>query len=565
MLPFCYPLFACCHCRMNSDILNPINLTPAWARLHQHQRATRFVHMRELFQTDPDRARRFTLQLDGLLLDYSKNRITERTLELLTGLAEEADLAGWMARMQGGERINVSERRAVLHTALRLPEGEAQWVDGEDVALEVHAVLRRLRLFVERVRDGDWLGMDGRAITDVVNLGIGGSDLGPLMVHEGLAAYAHPRLCVHFVSNVDGQHIARTLAGLDPATTLFIVASKSFTTPETLLNAEAAKSWFLQAGSPADIARHFVAVSTNAEAVAAFGIDTEHMFCFWDWVGGRYSVWSAIGLPVMLAIGYERFREFLDGGHAMDRHFFTAPFGSNMPVLMALIGIWYNTFYQAHTHAIMPYDHGLRRLPAHIQQLDMESNGKRTGRFGQPLDFDTGPVIWGEEGANSQHAFFQLLHQGTRLVPCDFIVPMNSHYGLDDMHRVLVANCFAQSEALMRGKSEAEVMAELAHLPGEEMDMLLPQKLFPGNQPSNTLALDKVTPYLLGMLLALYEHKVFVQGVIWGINSFDQWGVEYGKQLARRILPELDADTALAEGHDSSTQALIRHFRSRHE
>ncbi|POZ61851.1 glucose-6-phosphate isomerase [Chromobacterium alticapitis] len=540
-----------------------INSTPIWAKLHQHQRATRHMHMRELFELDPHRFQRFSLELDGLLLDYSKNRITERTLELLFELAAEADLKGWMARMQGGERINVSENRAVLHTALRLPSDASLQVDGRDAVADVHAVLQSMRDFSEQVRDGVWLGFDGQRIRDVVNLGIGGSDLGPVVVKEGLASYAHPELNIHFVSNVDGQHLARTLERLSPATTLFIVASKSFTTPETLLNAQAARGWFLQAATEGDIARHFVAVSTNEPAVKAFGIDPARMFGFWDWVGGRYSVWSAIGLPVMLAIGYDNFRAFLDGGHAMDRHFFESPFAANMPVLLALIGIWYNTFYQAHTHAIMPYDHGLRRLPAHIQQLDMESNGKRVGRFGEVLDFDTGPVIWGEEGANSQHAFFQLLHQGTRLVPCDFILPLNSHYPLGSQHDVLVANCLAQTEALMRGKSEAEVMLELGHLSGEALDMLLPQKLFPGNQPSNTLALDSVTPYSLGMLLALYEHKVFVQGVIWGINSFDQWGVEYGKQLARRILPELSG-SAGELGHDSSTNGLIRHYRKRH-
>ncbi|MBX9267296.1 glucose-6-phosphate isomerase [Chromobacterium violaceum] len=540
-----------------------INSTQVWAKLHQHQRATRHMHMRELFELDPQRFQRFSLELDGLLLDYSKNRVTERTLELLFDLARKADLRGWMDRMRSGERINVSENRSVLHTALRLPAGARLDLEGHDVAADVHQVLARLKDFSEQVREGRWLGFAGQPIRDVVNLGIGGSDLGPLVAADALAAYAHPDLKVHFVSNVDGQHLARTLERLNPATTLFIVASKSFTTPETLLNAQAARAWFLQAAGEAQIAKHFVAVSTNEPAVRAFGIDPQHMFGFWDWVGGRYSVWSAIGLPVMLSIGYDNFRAFLDGGHAMDRHFFESPFDANMPVLLALIGIWYNTFYRAHTHAIMPYDHGLRRLPAHIQQLDMESNGKRVGRLGEALDFDTGPVIWGEEGANSQHAFFQLLHQGTRLVPCDFILPLNSHYPLGNQHDVLVANCLAQTEALMRGKNEAEVMRELSHLSGEQLDMLLPQKLFPGNQPSNTLALDRVTPYSMGMLMALYEHKVFVQGVIWGINSFDQWGVEYGKQLARRILPELSGDTG-ALGHDSSTNGLIRHYRERH-
>lgn len=542
---------------------NDINATPIWAKLHQHQRATRHLHMRELFESDPSRFDHFRIELEGLLLDYSKNRITARTMELLVELANTADLAGWMSSQQRGERINVSENRAVLHTALRLPKGETLLVDGVDLVKPVHEVLERMATLCERVRCGAWRGYSGAAITDVVNLGIGGSDLGPQAVTEALAHYSSPVLKLHYISNVDGAHLARTLARLNPASTLFIVASKSFSTPETLLNAEAARAWFLRSGQQADIAKHFIAVSSNRAAVAAFGIDPANMFELWDWVGGRYSLWSAVGLSVMLSIGPEHFRQLLAGAHAMDRHFFTAPFERNMPVVLALLGVWYNTFYGAHTHAIMPYDHGLRRLPAHIQQLDMESNGKRVGRYGERLDFDTGPVIWGEEGVNSQHAFFQLLHQGTRLVPCDFIVPMNSHYPVDGQHAVLVANCFAQTEALMRGKTESEALRELEGQPGELIDILMPQKLVPGNQPSNTLALDKLTPYSLGMLIALYEHKVFVQGVIWGINSFDQWGVEYGKQLAQRILPQLSGADALE--HDASTNGLIQHFRSRHE
>ncbi len=538
-----------------------INEQPVWARLHQHQRATRHLHMKELFAQDPQRFDRYSLQLDGLMLDYAKNRITDRTLELLQELAQVADLPGWMRKMRAGERINISEKRAVLHSALRLPAHASLPLDGEDVVPQVHAVLQRMAAFAQRVRSGAWLGFSGQRVRQVVNIGIGGSDLGPLMVAEALKPYADPALTFHYVSNVDGQHLAQVLQQCDAATTLFIVASKSFATPETLLNAQAARRWFLQHAGEADIARHFVAVSTNAPAVQAFGIDTDNMFGFWDWVGGRYSVWSAIGLPVMLQIGPERFAEFLAGGARMDEHFFNTPFERNIPVLLGLIGIWYNTFYGAHTHAIMPYDHGLRRLPAHIQQMDMESNGKRVGRYGEQLDFDTGPVIWGEEGVNSQHAFFQLLHQGTRLVPCDFIIAMNTHYPVGDQHRVLVANCFAQTEALMRGKTEAEVLQELSHISGDELDMLLPQKLFPGNQPSNTIALDKVTPYNLGMLLAMYEHKVFVQGVIWGVNSFDQWGVEYGKQLASRLLSELEAGQVAA--HDASTRGLMRHFMER--
>ncbi len=538
-----------------------INTTPVWARLHQHQRATRHVHMRELFEQDAQRFARYSLELDGLLLDYSKNRITDRTLELLLELADAANLGQWLQWMRDGERINISEQRAVLHTALRQPAGSRVLLDGVNVVDEVQDVQAACSRFAEAVRSGDWRGYDGQPIRDVVNIGIGGSDLGPLMVHEALRPYCKAGLHVHFVSNVDGQHLAQTLEQCQPATTLFIVASKSFTTPETLLNAHAARRWLVDAAGDAAVARHFVAISTNHAAVQAFGIDTANMFGFWDWVGGRYSVWSAIGLPVMLAIGPAQFRQFLAGGAAMDQHFFSAPFARNMPVLLALLGIWYNTFYGAHTHAIMPYDHGLRRLPAHLQQLDMESNGKRVGRCGERLDFDTGPVIWGEEGVNSQHAFFQLLHQGTRLVPCDFILPLNTHYPQGDQHRVLVANCLAQTEALMRGKSEAEVLRELAHLPGDELDMLLPQKLFPGNQPSNTLALDRLTPYTLGMLLALYEHKVFVQGVIWGVNSFDQWGVEYGKQLAAQLLAEMDGKAGTS--HDASTSGLMRHFQER--
>jgi glucose-6-phosphate isomerase len=550
---------------MSSFRQNDINTSPAWARLHQHQRTTRHMHMRQLFEADPHRFERYSVELDGLLLDYSKNRITDRTLELLVDLAHTADLPGWMERMRGGERINVSEDRAVLHTALRLPRTASLLFEGRDLVPEVHAVLDRMRDFSRQVRSGDWKGDTGKPIRDVVNLGIGGSDLGPLVVTEALAPYASAQLKLHFVSNVDGQHIAQTLQQLNPETTLFIVASKSFSTPETLLNAQAARRWLVSHLSESAVARHFVAVSCNREAVRGFGIDPANMFAFWDWVGGRFSVWSAIGLPLMLAIGDEHFSAFLAGAHAMDQHFFSAPFTANIPVLLALLGIWYNTFYRAHTHAIMPYDHGLRRLPAHIQQMDMESNGKRVGRNGEWLDFDTGPVIWGEEGVNSQHAFFQLLHQGTRLVPCDFILPMNSHYAVDGQHRVLVANCLAQTQALMHGKTEGEVLAELPQLPGDVLDMLLPQKLFPGNQPSNTIVLDQVTPHSLGMLIAMYEHKVFVQGVIWGVNSFDQWGVEYGKQLASRILPQLAPGGDDPGGHDCSTNGLIRHFLRRHQ
>lgn len=541
-------------------ISSSINHSQIWAKLHQHQRATRHLHMRDLFQREPLRFERMHLQLDGLLVDYSKNRLTSRTLDLLCELADAADLSGWMARMRCGEHINVSEDRAVLHTVLRTPrQAETLIVDGQDVIADVHVVLDRMTICADKIRQGKWLGFQGMPIRDVVNLGIGGSDLGPKMVTEALAYYADSGVNVHFVSNIDGGHLARTLQSLNPATTLFIVASKSFTTPETLLNAQAARDWLLSIAEESAIARHFVAVSCNQEAVTAFGIDAEHMFPFWDWVGGRYSVWSAIGLPLMIAIGPQRFSEFLAGGHAMDQHFFNQPFRQNIPVLLALIGIWYSTFYGAHTHAIMPYDHGLRFLPAHLQQLDMESNGKRVGRLGERLDFNTGPIIWGEEGINSQHAFFQLLHQGTRLIPSDFVIPLHNHYELDKQRQVLIANALAQTEALMRGKTESEVLPELETISDKIRDELLPQKLFPGNQPTNTLLIDELTPYAMGSLLALYEHRTFVQGIIWGINSFDQWGVEYGKQLARCIIPQITDNSVLQ--HDSSTNGLIAYVR----
>ncbi|MBP6345188.1 MAG: glucose-6-phosphate isomerase [Neisseriaceae bacterium] len=542
---------------------DPINHSAIWAQLHQHQRATRYVHMRDLFEQDPQRFAHMHLALDGLLLDYSKNRLTEHTLGLLVALAKEADLGEWMQRMRSGDKINLSENRAVLHTALRAEADANIAVDGINVVPKVHAALQQALAFAERIRSGDHQGFTGKAIKEVVNIGIGGSDLGPYMVTQALKPYQQVGLGVHFVANVDAADLMQTVAGFNPETTLFIIASKSFTTPETLLNAEAAKTWFLaNGGHQAAMAQHFVAVSNNIEAAQAFGIVPEHVFAMFDWVGGRYSSWSTIGLPIMCAIGQANFLDFLAGGRAMDEHFFNAPLRHNMPVLMGLIGLWYNTFYGAHSHAIIPYDHCLKRLPAHIQQLDMESNGKQTGRMGERLDFDTGPIIWGEEGVNCQHAFFQLLHQGSRLVPSDFIIPMNSHYAGKRHHKMLVANAFAQTRALMQGKNEAEVYQELQHLSGIEQDQLAPQKFFPGNQPSNTLLIDKLTPFSMGQLLALYEHKVFVQGVIWGINSFDQWGVEYGKVLANSIEPTLS--NAEATAYDGSTNGLIDYFRRTH-
>ena len=548
---------------MKFQSINEINLTPVWAQLHLHQRSTKHVEMRDLFEAESDRFLNFSIDLNGFLLDFSKNRITARSLNLLVELSKVAGLRDWIEAARLGEQINTSEHRSVMHFALRANIDDVYSVDGQNVVPVVQEELQRCFDFSEKIRQKTWCGFDGAPIRDIVNIGIGGSDLGPRLVAQALHPYALSDIRVHFVSNLDGADLAQTLEGLDQATTLFIVSSKSFSTPETLDNASAAKTWFLQKAQRSDVAKHFVAVSSNAEAVKEFGIAPELMFRFWDWVGGRYSVWSAIGLSAMIAIGEKHFRAFLDGAREMDQHFFSAPHEKNIPVVMALLGIWYNTFYGAHTHAIMPYAHGLARLPAYLQQLDMESNGKRVGRFGEMLDFDTGPVVWGEVGVNSQHAFFQLLHQGTRLVPCDFILPLRSHYAIGKHHQQLVANCLAQTEALMRGKTDTEVLEELqaAGVTGELLDTLLPQKVFPGNQPSNTIVIDELSPRFLGMLLAAYEHKVFVQGVIWGINSFDQWGVEYGKQLAKRIAPEL-ASTEIPR-HDCSTNALIERYRMR--
>jgi glucose-6-phosphate isomerase len=468
-----------------------------------------------------------------------------------------------MRRMFSGERINSTEHRAVLHVALRNRSNRPIEVDGRDVMPGINAVLEHMRDFVARVRDGQWRGYTGKVITDVVNIGIGGSDLGPAMVCEALQPFAGDRIGVHFVSNVDATDITETLARVEPDTVLFVIASKTFTTQETMTNADSARRWFLASGaSEADIARHFVAVSTNHQAVAGFGIDTANMFEFWDWVGGRYSLWSAIGLPIALYLGMDRFEQLLDGAHAMDEHFHAAPYEENLPVIMAMLGIWYANFFDAGTHAILPYDQYMARFPAYLQQGDMESNGKRVTRAGREVDYATGPIIWGEPGTNGQHAFFQLLHQGTRLVPCDFLAPMRSQNPLGLHHDILIANCFAQTEALMLGKTSAEVRQELQNegLAEDAITALLPHKVFPGNRPTNTLLFDELDPRTLGMLIALYEHKIFVQGVIWGINSFDQWGVELGKQLAGTILPEL-RQSGPVDGHDSSTNSLIGHYR----
>ncbi len=535
----------------------------AWRALQAHHAQMRDRHMRDLFAEDPGRFDRFSVGFEDILLDYSKNRVTEETMSLLLDLAGEAGVTTWRDRLFSGEKINFTEDRAVLHVALRNRSGRPILVDGEDVMPGVEAVLEHMREFSESVRSGEWRGYTDRPIRDVVNIGIGGSDLGPVMVTEALRPYSHERLRLHFVSNIDASQLVETLRDLDPETTLFIVASKTFTTQETLTNAFSARQWFLtRAGDEAAIARHFVAVSTNRERVEAFGIDAANMFGFWDWVGGRYSLWGAIGLPIVLAIGMDRFEELLAGGHAMDEHFRSAPLRENLPVILALLGIWYIDFFGAETHALLPYDQYMHRFPAYFQQADMESNGKRIDRNGQPVDYDTGPVIWGEPGTNGQHAFYQLIHQGTRLVPADFLAPIESHNPLNHHHEILLSNCFAQTEALMKGKTAAEARAELEQdgLDTARIEALLPHKVFPGNRPTNTILFRKLTPRTLGSLIALYEHKIFVQGIVWNINSFDQWGVELGKQLAQRIQPEL-LDERPVDAHDASTNGLINHFK----
>lgn len=542
--------------------MSALTQSPAWQALAQHHKEVAGLHLRDLFAGNPLRFQKFSLRWNDLLIDYSKNRITEQTMSLLFDLARQADVKGWTERMFRGEKINVTEQRAVLHIALRNRSNRPIIVDGEDVMPAVNRVLGHMRTFSESVRRGEWKGYTGKAITDVVNIGIGGSDLGPVMVTEALKPYGHERLRCHFVSNVDGTHIAETVKRLNPETTLFIISSKTFTTQETITNAESAKRWFLErAKEPSAVARHFVAVSTNTKAVAAFGIDTKNMFEFWDWVGGRYSLWSAIGLSIALFIGMDNFEELLTGAHEMDEHFRTAPVEQNIPVILALLGVWYNNFFGCETYAIIPYDQYLHRFPAYFQQGDMESNGKRVTRDGNVVDYSTGPVIWGEPGTNGQHAFFQLLHQGTKLIPADFLAPMQSHNPIGDHHAILISNFIAQTEALMRGKTEAEARKELANLPPAEVETLLPHKIFPGNRPTNTIVFKKLTPRVLGQLIAMYEHKIFVQGIIWNINSFDQWGVELGKQLAKVILPELQGKTEPG-GHDASTTGLIEYYKT---
>lgn len=540
----------------------------AWQALETHFTELKDLHMRDLFAADAQRFDKFSVHFNDILLDFSKNRVTEETMQLLFQLAREANVAGWARRMFNGEHINFTEDRAVLHVALRNRSNTPMLVDGEDVMPEVNRVLEKMRRFCIKVHTGIWKGHTGKPITDVVNIGIGGSDLGPLMVTEALHPYARGDIEVHYVSNVDGTHVAEQMKHLDPETTLFIVASKTFTTQETLTNAHTARRWLVEnLRDETAVAKHFVAVSTNAEEVSRFGIDTQNMFEFWDWVGGRYSLWSSIGLSIALYLGMDNFEQLLAGAHAMDQHFLRTPMEKNLPVIMGLLGVWYSSFFGAETHAILPYDQYLHSFTAYLQQADMESNGKRIDRDGNLVDYQTGPVIWGESGTNGQHAFYQLIHQGTKLIPIDFMAPVETHNPVGEHHVILLSNFFSQSEALMLGRTEEQARKELVEegLTEEALEQLLPHKVFPGNKPSNSIMFHKLTPYTLGSLIAMYEHKIFVQGIIWRINSFDQWGVELGKQLAKTILSKLDADEAVSD-HDSSTNGLINYYkRNRHE
>ena len=527
--------------------------TPAWKALSEHKSKIEPIHLRELFAKDKDRFDRFSIEAGDVFVDYSKHRITEETMKLLFDLARQQKVEAWRDKMFAGEKINGSEDRAVLHVALRNRSNTPILVDGKDVMPEVNAVLAKMRGFTDKLRSGEWKGHTGKRITDVVNIGIGGSDLGPVMATEALKPYGRT-LRAHFVSNVDGTHLAETVRDLDAASTLFIVASKTFTTLETMTNAESARKWLLEklgAGSDA-VAKHFVAVSTNTKEVSKFGIDPENMFVFWDWVGGRYSLWSAIGLSIECVIGADNFEQMLAGAHAMDKHFKTAPLEKNLPVIMGMLGIWYSNFFGAQTHAILPYDQYMHRFAAYFQQGDMESDGKGVDKEGNRItDYDTGPIIWGEPGTNGQHAFYQLIHQGTRVIPCDFIAPVKSHNPMGRHHDILLANFFAQTEALMKGKTPDEVKA-----PPE----LVPHKTFTGNRPTSSIMLPEITPFTLGQLIAAYEHKIFVQGTIWNIFSFDQWGVELGKQLAVAIIPELEGTNAVTS-HDASTNGLINRYK----
>jgi len=538
--------------------------TPAWVHLAAHYDAMKNLHMRDFFREDPQRFDRYSAQFEDMLLDYSKNRVVDETMHYLFELARDLELELWRDCMFRGDSINNTEQRAVLHTALRNRSNTPVYVDGTDVMPLINGVLARMRAFSDRVRHGEWKGFSGKPITDIVNIGIGGSDLGPRMVCEALKPYGHERLRMHFVANVDGTDIIEALKTVDPETTLFIVESKTFTTQETLTNAHTARDWLLQqvAGDESAIAKHFVAVSTNREAVSAFGIDPDNMFEFWDWVGGRYSLWSAIGLPIVLFVGMDHFEELLAGAHAMDRHFQETELEANLPVIMALLGVWYNNFFGAQAHAVLPYDQYLYLLPRYLQQADMESNGKYIDRDGRRVGYTTGPIIWGQAGTNGQHAFYQLIHQGTKLIPADFLAPAESHNPVGDHHQKLLSNFFAQTEALMKGRSLAQARKEVKKLglSQEDMDMRLPHMVFEGNRPTNSILFRKLTPHTLGSLVALYEHKIFTQGVIWHVNSYDQWGVELGKTLAKKVLAELGDDQPV-DSHDVSTNGLINYFK----
>jgi glucose-6-phosphate isomerase len=543
--------------------MSTLTKSPAWQALARHYETARTWHMRTLFAEDGARFDRFSIDLGDVFVDYSKNRVTAETMRLLLSLAEQQKVTDWRDRMFAGEKINGTENRAVLHTALRNRANRPILVDGKDVMPEVNAVLARMRKFTDLLRSGTWKGWTGKRITDVVNIGIGGSDLGPVMACEALRPYWQDGLRAHFVSNVDGTQLVETVKHLDAETTLFIVASKTFTTQETLMNAQSARAWLLERSKDEKtVAKHFVAVSTATAEVKKFGIDTDNMFEFWDWVGGRYSLWSAIGLPIACMIGMDRFEEMLSGGFAVDEHFRSAPLERNVPVILGLLGVWYSNFFGAETHAILPYDQYMHRFPAYFQQGDMESNGKRVDKQGNVVDYSTGPIVWGEPGTNGQHAFYQLIHQGTRLIPADFIAPVETHNRLGDHHLVLLANFFAQTEALMKGKTEAEARSELEtqKVSAERIAELLPHKMFPGNRPTNSFLVQKITPKTLGMLVALYEHKIFTQGVVWNIYSFDQWGVELGKQLAKKIEPELRT-AGNVDSHDVSTNGLINRWK----
>jgi len=547
--------------------MSQINQSPIWQSLNQHKKDIESISLREMFKSDPNRFNHFHIQFNELLLDYSKHRISKETISLLVKLAKEADVEGWRNRMFEGEKINSTEHRAVLHTALRNQNISPIISDGEDVMPKIKNVLKKMRRFSEEVRSGQWKGFTGKTITSVINIGIGGSDLGPAMVCQALKAYGSKTITPYFVSNVDGADLSQALEKCNPETTLFIIASKTFTTQETMTNAFSARDWFLKAAKDNQhIKKHFVALSTNQHVVSEFGIDTENMFEFWDWVGGRYSLWSAIGLSIALYIGMDGFEDLLKGGFEMDEHFKTAPIEQNIPMMMGLLGVWYINFFDFPTHAILAYDQGLSKLAPYLQQADMESNGKFINRDGEHIDFHTGPVIWGEVGTNGQHAFYQLLHQGTEIVPADFIMPIESQYALgkdgNEHHKILLSNFIAQTQSLMLGKTYNEARAEIEKqgYEGEDIESFIPQKTFEGNRPTSSILFKKLTPKTLGQIIAMYEHKIFTQGIIWNINSFDQWGVEYGKQIAKQVLPKLSEKTP-TDNFDSSTNGLINYIK----